>query len=440
MLRDFSQTPKMYCLSASLLGIVSLLSVAVITEAVNPVPYDKYPADAVQLRYAQEAIVKSSYHFTHSYLKVLAEIDRPKFVVSPTGIFLTLSMISYGVAGNLKYTFDYLLSRLPKSSYKIGCQDLVDDFANYRGLNISNGFFVAPRVQLRPQFFDTIKRTFRSTVKKIDFIKRDKANQMISEWCAHQTGDEIKNFMKRVNPGDDACKRFSAMNTVSFSGTWSKKFNNADTQLRTFYSSSGVNKKLPTMSVSGLFRYGDYSEATFVELPFESNSDRAHNMSMFIILPKDITLFKRSIPRILLRRLKKESVLREIYIELPKFKIALASGLTEPFKRMNLSSLFDRDTADFSCGVISPARGAVFNSVIKQFNAIHVTEGGVEAVSTIGCGSGHLREPSQGNTTDRGAGSEADGLQRFIANRQFYAIITPTDKNAINFFTVQFDA
>ncbi|XP_043282078.1 leukocyte elastase inhibitor-like [Venturia canescens] len=438
----------MYRLSVSLLGMVSLLSVAVVTKSMNSVTNGKTLMEPAERIVALTSVTLSSYMFTDEYITKLSSISLPRFVVSPFGIYLALSLISFGLNGTLKsqmndaLCYAYTFHSVDEMGYDI----LMDHLTNESAIRTANGFFVTPAIKLKPEFVRTIENAFHLEVHNTDFVKAYESNRKISRWCEDHTSCQMTDRLKIADV--DLDKRFSVMNTVSFTGTWLKKFDIEETRFRPFRFNNGTVKQLPTMRISGIFRIKNTDSYSMVELPFKRNVRHSVDISMFIVLPKKTVHFAY-FKNIMLDYTFDESAPKEdIDIQLPRFVIGYEILLKESLKTLNLSSLFDPRTKDFSGGENYTGEGVIFSDDMKQTNVLYVNEEGVEVLSAIGCDTVSVREPSQWTARGRRWEPTTGGASSFVVDRSFYVMISTlikkksdgqTEEYPTNFLSVLFD-
>ncbi|XP_043282872.1 neuroserpin-like [Venturia canescens] len=415
----------MYHLSVSLLGMVSLLSVAVFTKSLDSVTSEQT---------AVEAVLKDSSKFADEYIQTIGNIARSSFAVSPFGINLVLFLISFGLDGYLKARVNYMLSRNPNNLDKNGYGNVIDQLNEQSALRIANSFFVDSALNLKLKFISAIPKAFHLEVHNTSFANTVKLIEKMNKWCEKHTGCRIANRLKLADVVLN--KHFSVMNAVSFEGTWLQKFDITETRLRPFYFNNGTVKELPTMRISGKFRTKMTPLYSIVELPLKRDVRHNIDISMVVVFPTNkmsLSTFKIVMRQYVSNRPAQE----EINIELPRFVIPYRSTLKKSLEKLGLNGLFEPNAKDFLGRTNYMGGGAIFSDDMEQTNVFYVDEEGVEAVSAIGCNAVRRRKQSQWTAPNHIRDeSKTNKLPNFIVNRPFYAMITTS--NNINLFTVSF--
>lgn len=81
-------------------------------------------------------------------------------------------------------------------------------------------------------------------------------------------------------------------NALYFEGPWFSPFNGPDTRNRKFYVNGETETEIPTMSVEGIFQYGEYPEvnAIFVQLPYQLNLFPVRTLSVLSVFRRPFLL------------------------------------------------------------------------------------------------------------------------------------------------------
>ncbi|XP_032622720.1 plasminogen activator inhibitor 1 [Chelonoidis abingdonii] len=303
---------------------------------------------------------------------------------SPFGVASVLSMLQMAAAGEsrsqIKAAMEYgvnergipqALRWLRKELTALKNQDRVD---------IADALFVQRDLGLTPRFMKTFARTFRQTVKQVNFTEGERARFIINSWVKDSTHGMISDFL---GPGTvDDLTRLVLVNAVYFKGLWKLPFLEANTRQRIFHKSDGSRVVVPMMEQTAKFNYGEFFtpdrvDYDVVELPYHGDT-----LSMLIAAP-----YRREVPLATLTRLLDARLLGEWkanmtqvprQLVLPKFSLESESDLRRPLQQLGVRDVFDLGAADFSS---LSAEESLYVAQALQKVKIEVNESGTKASS-----------------------------------------------------------
>ena len=143
-----------------------------------------------------------------------------------------------------------------------------------------------------------------------------------------------------------ASTRLVLVNAIYFKGNWSTKFDPKRTKKQAFHLTDGSIKKVPMMSLTDMFHLAHLEnlDATMLELPYKGD-----RLVMQLFLPgPNTTLAAFEDKMVTEEDWSKSKMLREVKVQLPKFKLEMTIPLTKPLSQLNMTDMFDSSKADFS--------------------------------------------------------------------------------------------
>lgn len=192
-------------------------------------------------------------------------------ISSPLSADIVLSMTAYGAKGNTYQQMQkglYLPSdeKLAQRGFK-GLLEQLNNVENVT-LELANKVYLAKGLELKPEFKELTSSNFKSETSELDVAQPAKAAEDVNSWVKDKTHNKIDKILKEDDI--DGNTRMVLLNAVYFKGKWAQKFEAKDTKPRPFKLNEKESKEVPTMFVSGNFRYGELPDlkAKYIELPY----------------------------------------------------------------------------------------------------------------------------------------------------------------------------
>src|SRR5262249_20345296 len=154
----------------------------------------------------------------------------------------------------------------------------------------------------------------------------EQARQTINDWIREKTGGKIGDLI----PADVLQEqiRLVLTNAIYFKGTWQYRFSKTDTREAPFHLSKNQEIKVPMMSQTGGFQYGDADDAQLLELPYVGG-----HLSMVILLPKKVDGLPQLEEKLTAKDVQKWisglEHAHEVEVYLPKFTFTSRTGLKD---------------------------------------------------------------------------------------------------------------
>ncbi|XP_005149988.1 serpin B10-like [Melopsittacus undulatus] len=229
------------------------------------------------------------------------------------------------------------------------------------------------------EYLQLAKKYYNAEPQSVDFVgAADEIRREINSKAEYQTEGKIQNLLP---PGSvDSLTRLVLVNALYFKGNWATKFEAEATRQRPFKINMHTTKPVPMMYLSDKFNwtYIESVQTDILELPYVNN-----DLSMFILLPSDITVLQKLERELTFENLSAwtspelmEKMKMEVY--LPRFTLEEKYDLKSTLSRMGLEDAFIEGQADFT-GMSE--NGDLFLSQVFHKCYLEVNEEGTEAAA-----------------------------------------------------------
>jgi serpin B len=240
-------------------------------------------------------------------------------------------------------------------------------------LRVANALWPRKGYELLKGFLTLAKKFYGVRITPVDFGDSETARLTINGWVEERTENKIKDLIA-AGVLDDST-RLVLVNAIYFKGNWADRFDPALTSQAPFMTPAGSQIQVPMMSLKHTFRYAEVDGLQALELPYAGGE-----LSMFVLLPRDVNGMARLEEALVVKNLEKwESTLQEaeVQVYLPRFELTFPFRLDDMLKSMGMKDAFSTK-ADFSGmdGTQELHLGAVLH---KAFVAVN--EQGTEAAA-----------------------------------------------------------
>lgn len=243
-------------------------------------------------------------------------------------------------------------------------------------LHIANSLWGQQGYTFRPEFLETLARSYGAGLRLVDF-KRDveAARQAINSWVSEQTKDKIKDLIPPGTLSDDA--RLVLANAIYFKAGWRNPFEEELTANGPFTLVDGSQVSVPMMkwSKAESVRYAQGKGYQAVELPYQGDKT-----AMVLIVPDSGTwlAFESGLTARQLDDILAALDWQQVMVTMPKFRSETSLSLADTLAALGMPAAFTPGQADFSGmdGNRDLAIGAVLH---KAF--VDVNEAGTEAAA-----------------------------------------------------------
>jgi len=397
-----------------ILPILILLVAAITTSCENTEPVKKDP-DKITLNYKSEQILEADQQFAFELFgKINALTEEDNIMISPLSVSYALGMTMNGAAETtLDAFYDVLhfgdLTNLEvNESYK----DLMDQLVhldNKVEFSIANSIWYKLGYYVLDEFKATNHTYFDAAVRELDFSD-PQAVDIINGWIEEKTNDKIKDMLDYI-PSNAV---MYLINAIYFNATWKYEFDKSQTSEGPFYINEAGFTTTDFMKVKGAFNYTVNEDFSAVEMPYGDST-----FSMVVMLPSGESTTDDLISQMDHSQWNtwfENSAVRNVQIELPKFKYGFKALLNDPLIDLGLEIAFSGG-ADFSR--ITPGADLYISRVIHQ-TFIDVQEEGTEAAAATIV---EIRETSAGG----------DSTPIFRADKPFLYVIKENSTGAFLF-------
>ena len=297
--------------------------------------------------------------------------------ISPTSLFMALSMIYNGADGVTKEEMAQVLhvdgmnaNDLNKANASL-ISMLYHDSKQIQ-LNIANSIWLNKNFHFQTDFAQNTRDYFNANIQEID-PSDSKSPKMINDWVKKSTNHKIKEIID--SPLDPDLVTI-LINAIYFKGSWKDEFDKKQTEKRTFHLEEGATKEVSLMKLNKKFLYLENELFQAISLPY-SNGD----MSMKVFLPKEnlsLEEFKNSLTTENSQEWISQFHKEEGTILLPKFQMEYEVVLNETLKKLGMITAFEKE-ANFT--KVIEENDPLRISLVKQKTFIDVNEEGTEAAA-----------------------------------------------------------
>jgi len=256
----------------------------------------------------------------------------------------------------------------------------------------ANAIWMRHDMTFKQPFLDRVQASYQARLTRADFTNPATKDE-INSWVNNQTRGRIDNLVEEI---PDSAVMY-LINALYFKGTWTRKFDSANTRLDTFTLLTGAPKSVQMMNQSSKFPYFADSQVQIIKLPYLSSSNRSltqDRLHMYILLPdstQDYAEFVQSLSMERWQEWDRSIFENEGTIMLPRFTLEYKQEFNEPLKALGLRQAFSAWEADFRDmweqargdveARISGADSNVFVSKVLQKTFVAVDEVGTEAAA-----------------------------------------------------------
>src|SRR5690625_5179 len=348
-------------------------------------------------------------------LPVVDPDDNNNVFISPTSLFMALSMVYNGADGATKEEIANTLQ-----SENIGIEDLNKANAallenlhdkSKSELNIANSIWLNDEFALDDDFKQNTSDYFNAKIQEINIGDANVADN-INDWVEQATNEKITDMVDSPLSQDLVAM---LINAIYFKGDWKYEFDSDLTETHDFQTGDGDTKQVPLMQLEEELNYMENDEFQAVELPYTDNE-----MSMHIFLPKEdssLEDFTESLTNNQWEEWQEVFTETEGTLMLPKFELEYEVLLNDPLTELGMNTAFDTEKAEFPN--ITKGNDQIFISDVKQKSYVKVNEEGTEAAAAT--------------STEMEVTSFNPDTFQMIVDRPFFFTITDSDTGTILF-------
>jgi serpin B len=286
-------------------------------------------------------------------LSLLAkESPRHNVFVSPSSVFLALSMLETGAAGGTRSALRRTL-HIPRDVSEAALHESVTAWSGWlrkpggAELSIANALWADRHVTLSPDFVGLCRRFYQAHAETLDFSSPDAAGT-INAWVKTNTGNKIAEI---VSVRAVAASKAILTNAVYFKGKWQYPFDRKLTQYGAFHHADQTVKQVPLMHQEGLkhaYRSGDGYESAVLPYGLAAPEDNGGGLVLCVLLPQPGKDVSDVLAKVDVRRLLDREEPAELDLRLPRFTLDYSASLKMALAQMGMAAAFEYGAADFS--------------------------------------------------------------------------------------------
>jgi serpin B len=336
---------------------------------------------------AEVTVIGDANAFGLALLARMVDTDeRPNVILSPLSASMALGMTMNGAANA---TFDAM-----RSTLGFGSLSQAEINQAYRGLidllagldpdvrfEIANAIWANQDVPFHDAFFQAVSAAFDAKVESSDFAS-PATLAAINAWVSESTDGLIDSIVDSLDPD----LVMLLLNAIYFEGSWTTRFDPADTRAGTFTREDGSTVQVDMMSLDGVeLPLGGGAGYQAVELPYGGGA-----FSMLVVVPHAFTTDTRAF----LSGLDADgwddivaglNPTKVDLVSIPRFTLDYDAYLNDALKAMGMGVAFGPG-ADFT--TMSPVGDHLCIDFVRQKTFIQVDERGTRAAAVTGVGVG----------------------------------------------------
>ena len=387
----------------------------------DPVPV---PADMALTR-AELELVSHSNEFAFNLFRQIsvsqdADTDPKSIIVSPISITFASGMLNNGAANNTQAQINKVLGfgKTGADSINAFCYKMLKSAPELDSLTkvlIANTIYLNNGYNLKSAFVQKAKSFYDAEPETRDFHD-GQTMDVINRWASDHTEKMIQKVLDEQTFEPDAISYL--LNAIYFKGTWTRKFDVANTVESEFHHAGSTKEKMlrPMMRQTAEFDYAETDDFQALSLPYGNGSFR-----MTVLLPKtkkgqDLNALPPVPTADAWQQLCGNMGTAVVDVSLPRFETSTDIDLKETMAALGMPDAFDGGKADFSNFCDTP----VYIGLMKQVARIKLDEEGSEAAAVTVIG---MRKNSAGDS----------GYVTFNANHPFLYIISEQSSGAVFF-------
>lgn len=327
-----------------------------------------------------EKIINANNHLGFKLLTEVEADENNNLFISPTSLFMALSMIYNGADGATKEEIADALQaegidvdELNKANASL--MSILDKETDDVQLKIANSIWLNQDFHFQDEFAENNKGYFNAEIQEIDIASSDSA-KIINDWVKNATNEKISEIVDSPLDSDIVA---ILINAIYFKGGWTNPFDESETVNRSFQLADGTSKEVPLMSLHQDLSYMETKDFQAVMLPYGEGE-----MSMKVFLPKEnssLDELKALVTSDNWATWNSEFNVKEGTIMLPKFQLEYEVSLNKALKSLGMTSAFAED-ANFTKMI--KEEEPLWISNVKQKTFIDVNEEGTEAAAVTG--------------------------------------------------------
>ena len=304
--------------------------------------------------------------------------DNP--LIAPFSIQSSLLMAYMGARGKTASQIANAVSlSLPQKTIRFAYSELYDHLysdsmeASQYEFKLGNLLWVNDALSILPSYKSLIAKSFKGTLRQIDFSNPTAAVQALNAWITLEASHLSETFLP-PNQFTSSTQAFLT-NRLIIQGLWKHPFDPRLTTSQSFLTSKNTKKNVNMMHQTHIFPYYEDENSQILSLPLKNQNTHAP-LALVIFLPKKILLKnifdfyysqQRSNPSAFFDSINKLED-KSVAIYLPRFTFNKSSFFKDFFMSIGLQDIFSKN-ADFS-GMTGDKNFFINNIFDQSFTAV----------------------------------------------------------------------
>ena len=367
---------------------------------------------SISLTTDQQGLVVSNNNFAFNLFRKARKDEN--MILSPLSITYALGMLNNGAAGETLQQINTVLGFGDAGADAINdfCRKMLSEAPVLDELTkvmISNTIFfnAAKGYVLKDAFVEKANQYYDAVPESRNFGDGQTLD-VINKWANDHTEGMIPQILKEDEFDADAVSYL--LNALYFKGTWTLKFDEAETKTEQF-----GQEEVPMMHLENNLPYMDDTDCQVLALPYGNGA-----YQMTILLPHEGKTVNEVLRGMTAEKWKQYKWLDEavVDVKLPRFESMTELNLNDIMSELGMPNAFVLGVAEFPnfC-----SQENIYISLMKQVAKIEVNEAGTEAAAVTIIG------------VKDSAGPEEPLHVKFHANRPFLYIISEQSTGSIFF-------
>ena len=367
---------------------------------------------SITLTTDQQGLVVSNNNFAFNLFRKARKDEN--MILSPLSITYALGMLNNGAAGETLQQINTVLGFGDAGADAINdfCRKMLSEAPVLDELTkvmISNTIFfnAAKGYVLKDAFVEKANQYYDAVPESRNFGDGQTLD-VINKWANDHTEGMIPQILKEDEFDADAVSYL--LNALYFKGTWTLKFDEAETKAEQF-----GQEEVPMMHLENNLPYMDDTDCQVLALPYGNGA-----YQMTILLPHEGKTVNDVLQGMTAEKWKQDKWMDEavVDVKLPRFESMTELNLNDIMSALGMPNAFVYGIAEFPdfCN-----KEDIYISLMKQVAKIEVNEAGTEAAAVTIIG------------VKDWAGPEEPPHVKFHANRPFLYIISEQSTGSIFF-------
>ncbi|SOC39701.1 serpin family protein [Ureibacillus acetophenoni] len=321
-------------------------------------------------------LVSSNNALGFDLLSKVSRSENGNVFVSPTSLFMALSMVYNGADGVTKEELENVLNvdgLTPEDLNRANASlmTLLDHNSDKIQLNIANSIWLNNKYQFQAEFASTNRDYYNAEITEID-VQNPQTPKTINEWVNNKTNGKIDNVV-----GENLSPDMITMliNAIYFKGSWTYPFDTSLTKEKKFTLQDGSTIEVPLMEMHEELSYTKNNMFQAVSLPYGDEK-----ITMKVFLPNENVSLKEFEEMLTMEQWQEwqsSFYKTEGTVLLPKFTLEYEVELRETLEALGMSTAFNN--ANLSKMIEGTSNSAITS--VKQKTYIDLNEEGTEAAA-----------------------------------------------------------